>query len=492
LMATRYVRLSGADSNNGTTPALAWRTVTKALGATGIASGDIVYIGGGTYRETVSVAMTSPTVETRVVGDVDGSQTGDAGPVQITAYTTNDTTAPATVVTFDFNSKNYLTVENILFVGGNPTSNASGVNISGNNNKLINCAILAVGKQSGGYSIYISCAANVASTILIDRCRLLNLRSQAIYVVLPRNASAHYDAAVTIRNCCIVTIGNDCVQINPSGTGSFYGGGVDVESCTLFGQVGLRTITAELSTTIPCTINNSLVISGASTGILATTSGQITENYNRIWSATPRSNVTAGANSVTDNAQAMLLEFGQSLIWGDLTPRDFLEPMTGSPVLGFGNTASSPTPPTTDLTGRPRPSGGASTSYAVGAFERHDTGVIDTGSNSDGGSGGHLRLTGPADHDLAVPVDAVSTTLTIKVAWDTNHGNTTKPQIILLAAPELGVTEQTVTATGTAGSAYETLTTSAFTPTAAGVVILRLRSRSGAGNGIARFDTVTM
>ncbi len=41
-MATYYVRTDGSDSNAGTGPAInqAWQTITKAIGAAGIAPGD--------------------------------------------------------------------------------------------------------------------------------------------------------------------------------------------------------------------------------------------------------------------------------------------------------------------------------------------------------------------------------------------------------------------------------------------------------------------
>ena len=48
---TYYVRVSGDDGDDGLSPAAAWATIGKALGASGISSGDTVYIGAGVYRE---------------------------------------------------------------------------------------------------------------------------------------------------------------------------------------------------------------------------------------------------------------------------------------------------------------------------------------------------------------------------------------------------------------------------------------------------------
>ena len=78
-MATYYIRQSGSDANNGTSPATAWRTLGRALGSgSPVVGGDTVYVGAGTYRETVTVGI-SPTSQVTLIGDVAGAYTGDAG-----------------------------------------------------------------------------------------------------------------------------------------------------------------------------------------------------------------------------------------------------------------------------------------------------------------------------------------------------------------------------------------------------------------------------
>jgi hypothetical protein len=79
-MATYHVSPYGDDSNNGLggDPTDAtnrpWLTLTKALGAAGISSGDTLYIAPGVYREAVTVAMTSAVAETFIIGDVANTQ----------------------------------------------------------------------------------------------------------------------------------------------------------------------------------------------------------------------------------------------------------------------------------------------------------------------------------------------------------------------------------------------------------------------------------
>src|SRR3989337_2070472 len=103
-MSLYYVRTSGSDLNDGTTPATAWCTIGKALGASGISSGDTVYIGSGVYREKVNCNLVSPTAETFVIGDMLGEHTGDVpGQIRLTNYLTNDKTAPTDQALLELN-----------------------------------------------------------------------------------------------------------------------------------------------------------------------------------------------------------------------------------------------------------------------------------------------------------------------------------------------------------------------------------------------------
>ena len=115
---------------------------------------------------------------------------------------------------------------------------------------------------------------------------------------------------------------------------------------------------------------------------------------------------------------------------------------------------------------------------------------IGSRENSSFDSGIAVKLIGPGDQEIYIPVAAESTTITVKVQYDTNHGTTNKPQVVLVANDAIGVSTQTITATVGTGTT-ETLSFSAFTPTAAGVVTVRLVSRSAAGNGVATFDTTS-
>ena len=74
-MATYYVRTDGNDGNTGlgATTGTAWATLQKALGATGIGSGDTVYIAPGVYTEAVTIGGTY-SAPTYVIGNPTASQ----------------------------------------------------------------------------------------------------------------------------------------------------------------------------------------------------------------------------------------------------------------------------------------------------------------------------------------------------------------------------------------------------------------------------------
>jgi hypothetical protein len=120
-MATYYVRTDGNDSNAGTGPATnqAWQTIDKALGATGIGSGDTLYVAPGDYRQaaTITVGGTYSTA-TQVIGDPTGSQFSGivAGRVLITNRLSSDVgNSAGTFALFTLSSKNYLQFYNFVF-----------------------------------------------------------------------------------------------------------------------------------------------------------------------------------------------------------------------------------------------------------------------------------------------------------------------------------------------------------------------------------------
>ena len=67
--SVRYVSKSGSDSANGTTPTTAWLTISHA--AANVSPGDTVYVGAGTYNESVPITI-SGTAAAPIVFDGQG------------------------------------------------------------------------------------------------------------------------------------------------------------------------------------------------------------------------------------------------------------------------------------------------------------------------------------------------------------------------------------------------------------------------------------
>lgn len=492
-MTQYFVSPHGSDSNNGLGPDPAhatnkpWLTLAKALGAAGIASGDSAQICPGTYRETVTVAMTSATVETIVHGDVDNSSgfkdgsgnTVPGGDIIWTAYTTNDTTNPSTSRTLSATTKDYLTFENILFIGGN--LGGSCVSLTTSENCEFSRCVFIPGAQGATFNI--TPAVDIASNLLLDSCVVIAAGGNlGINLAPPTSTTADYDLAITIKNCLLTGgSGGGPFRVTPSGANSFKPGGVTFYNCTIWGGSDNVNTQVNSSTTHTVKIYNSVLFSG-NVGLNANASGQIVEDYNIIYAATPRTNVTAGANSKASSpfTYALLWEAGQAEIAGRL-PRPWLMPMKASPLLGFGNQSGSPD---VDFLNRPRPAGGENTAKGIGYLERHDTAARETSTVRTGSNA--IVITGPGDHDFAVPVDAVATTLSIYGRYDTNHATTNKPQMKVLNGGECGVADATATMTA-AVDTWEQLSLT-FTPTRQGIVTIRLISRSAANTGKAFFD----
>jgi hypothetical protein len=493
-VATYYVDfVNGLDANNGLGPDASagtnkpWKTIAKLLGASGMASGDTAYLSpAGPFREIVTVAMTSAVAETKILGDpanAQGFKTSGgvlvaAGDVIWTTFTTNDTTAPSASALLTLAGRDFLTFQYIVMVGGTGSS-IDGSTTQSVNIKLVDC-VFKGGHGSNTLCIQYIGLADVASNWTFQRCTFFaSPNSRFFDIILPTSSVADYDANFVIDSCRFVGT-SGFVRVSSSGALSFKGGGVYIWNCTLIGgNQTIQTSSAALSTTIPVKVYNCLIIS-MNTALNANASGQIVEDFNNIWAATARTNVSIGGSSKT-NTYALLVEVGEAWIMGRL-PRHFLEPNAGSPLLGFGNQAGAPS--AVDLLNRPRPAGGGSASVGIGALERHDTAAKETTIVDAGGVG--LNLVSPGDHDLLIPVGAVATNITIKYRSDAS----VVPTAQVMGNSEIGVSDSAVQ-TGSAGQGtFTVLTIPTFTPSRAGWVRLRLACTGGVGSK-AYFDTVT-
>jgi hypothetical protein len=302
-MATYYVRTDGLDTNTGTGPATnqAWQTITKAIGATGIAPSDTLYIAPGVYRGSFTAAFTSPSSEGQritIAGNPTASQFSgvSAGPVIITNFT-DPTTASG--VLFTCQTRNYITFQDLSFVGfrtgGNPTFGTVTA-LDGTYQIIRRCGFSSPTQSSDAYNFNFS-VGNGNRGPLIDDCVFLG------YAGLTQTAStgASYNSQSLVRNSLFINANfssatNQCLRIDAGGTSQSFGG-ITVVNCRFVGTTGIRPQGSNrVNTTFPVVVQN--CIFDTANGIISTTTGDFIESYNIFNCTTERTNVETGTGSL--------------------------------------------------------------------------------------------------------------------------------------------------------------------------------------------------
>jgi hypothetical protein len=158
---TYYVRKSGSDSADGQSPATAWLTIDKA--ANTMVAGDWAYVGAGVYDEQVTPNNDGTASDPiRFVADTDGSETGDAGIVEIN-YSGSDHVV--LVETDDY----------IEFVGFKVSGGVHGMRWVGSVGGLVDkCEITVTGDR--GISV------NDASELIVTDCDVHHVTNEGLYV----------------------------------------------------------------------------------------------------------------------------------------------------------------------------------------------------------------------------------------------------------------------------------------------------------------------
>lgn len=443
---TFYVRKIGSDSNSGTTASAAWLTLNHALSSTGISSGDTVYIGAGVYRETVTVGMTSATAETKILGDVDGSKTGDTGEVQWTAYLTGDAATPSSTTLLNLNGKSFLTFQNIVYQFGNNTG-ITATTTTSHDIKFIKC--LLNGNGNSYAALNITPAVDVALNWVIDSCSML-VAANVIFINAVRPSAADLDLNFVIKNCFVFGVASNFADCTLNGANTFNPGGVIVYSCSFIGISSIITTPTNYSTTIPCKGYNNFMICGNPSKFSAATLGQIIEDYN--CGVFSRTNVAIGAHSITDGSYAPLFFTGHEYysVGANLMP--FGMPKPGSPLLGFGNQSGSPS---TDILGVNRPEGliklatGTATSGAAKTIT--DSGQT-WGTNSFAGMTIKI-ISGTGSGQTKTIPSNTATVITVDGNWKTNPDNTSVYEVYLRATSSSGTATAGTTTTLTDSNA---------------------------------------
>jgi hypothetical protein len=370
-MATYYVRTDGSDTNAGTGSGTgaAWKTIGKALGSAGIASGDTVWIAPGRYREQVTVNMANPTAETFVKGDPTASQFSGvtAGPIILTAYTTNDETNPSNPALIT-NTRDYLSFSDINFVGYQVGNGDACLRYNYSQyHKYIRCSF-----ESYGQCIRIDNNFGEPLELTFDRC-LFRTGEYTIRVYLAASSTgSSYNTNLTVQSCVFINTSAQCYYqsrttgtVQPVGTGLVFYNNLFVSPNGLYIDYGTQTTNPGKA------INN--IFCCPSTAIQAQATGQFTENYNRfVLTPTPRSNVATGANS---KSGAPGTDYGW--IWNQQIKTTIPFFPVDNGVLDGAGTTDSGAAPTTDF-------------YGQTFANPPSIGPVEVGTVTTGGGGGLL------------------------------------------------------------------------------------------------------
>lgn len=367
-MTIRYVGKGGNDANDG----LSWATRKLTIDAvenTPVVKGDTVYIGPGTYREslTCDVSGEAGNVIT-YIGDYSGAHTdGVGGVVRITGSDNDQTAARANLI--NANGINYRSFQCIVFDMWSAAG--YGVQVIGTSSGWIieNC-IFGAGANSAQLRMYTNGTNNT-----VRGCLFQNEHGGSSSSCIDIGYGSTVDNAGTLVENCLLLGGNYGVR-------SIRVGGITVRNCTLrnMGRYGISVGAALSLTATPITVNNCILCGISITAIVGFASAEITEDYNALFgNAADRANVNTGAHSAEIPAL--------------FDPRWFLEMVQGgklvstydlanySPLINLGGN----NPPVTDARG----TGIIGAARELGALEYDSSLEVSAGS---GGTGGAVRI----------------------------------------------------------------------------------------------------
>lgn len=496
---TYYIdAVNGNDASNGKGPDASdatnkpWKTIGKALGASGMTSGDTAYLSpAGPFHENVTVAMTNPTTETSILGDPANAQGfKTAGGVRVTGadviwtgYAAGDKTTLGVPITLA--GRSHLTFQDFLLIGiGGSGSSCYDATTTGSQyitwrrvvmipNGATNpsyCGRLTLGQDQPAHWLFDSVIYLPGNTL------------QGHLITAPRPVGGELDIDYTMVNCKGIGALPPSFTVTAGGA-TFKWGGVRLLNCTFMAATNMFSPPANFSTLIPLYVYNCLCLGGGNTCFNANTAGQIVEDGNMIIGfAAPRANTGIGPSSQTNWSTS--IEVGQAELFGrQIAP--LFAPSPGSVIVGMGG-VNVFTMPDLDLDGYTRPQGGSLATRTPGALLRSNNFVQQTGTTQAGASA--ISVTGSGSADFNLPVDATPITVSIYCQFDSNYVGPL-PQLQIVNGQECGIGNQAVSFTKNAQGAWE-LQSLTITPLRKGIVTVRVVAGDTSGAAVTIFDTM--
>jgi len=277
-MATYYVGAGGDNSKAGTSWALRKLTLNGAEDIP-VAAGDTVYVGPGTYRETltcdVSGSSGSPIT---YIGDYDGSHTdGVGGIVRVTASDNDQTQARNYIV--NMTGRAYRTFDGFAFDGfSNSVYGAFWIQTSDVDHLTVrNCTFNG---WNTGFGIKGYQTANLTN-MLVENCIAMNCYN--FYI----DGEVQDNSGNVIQNCLFFANSGSVIDTKS--------GGFTIKNCSFYGAYRCVYVSSSLNAGQTVTVNNCVMHGINNFALSAATLGNLVEDYNLCPS---RSNVAVGAHSL--------------------------------------------------------------------------------------------------------------------------------------------------------------------------------------------------
>jgi hypothetical protein len=462
-MTLRYVGPGGSNANDGLSWANRKLTLTS-VESIPVAAGDTVYVGPGVYRENLICGVSgSAGNPITYIGDVTGEHTdGVGGAVRITG-SDNDQTAQGRSNCINATSRNYRTFRGFLLdTGANQTilTNPGGSDLT-----IEDCVL-----QQTPAAVSMMLLQGAATNVTIRRCLFLGGAQACITF---SHTSTVDNAGHLIENCVFIGASQHILITRV--------GGITVRHCTFFSGTAAVRVNAALAAGQTTLVRNCIMYGVLGSVLMAVTAPatneEITEDYNALTGCgTLRSNVTTGANSITDVA----LFAPPLLTAGLLLPAPVISALSSWSTLarkaGTGMAAG-------DFFGLTRP---ADSKKSWGALQY--TGQARETTTVHTALGASLKLADAGRTQMFVPTEGTEITLSVYVYREADYAGTL-PQMVI---KQPGQSDITVVDTG-AASGWNLLTHT-FTPAATpGYVVVELVSNNTAvaGNYDCFFDDLS-